>query len=188
VPDRWRWHHDVLRGLRDRLLDERAGELEAAREALEPHSQDTADSATDEFDHDLALAFLSHHQDALEEIGGALGRIGDGTYGVCEESGDPIPDVRLRAVPWTRYTREVAERIESEGRVPHTRLPGAASLQGPPPGGLAQAGDPEDEYAQAQAREQLKRRAAARAIEQGEGEEEGGAAAPSAAETGEEVN
>ena len=187
VPERWRWHHDVLRGLRDRLLDERADELDAARESLEPHSQDAADTATDEFDHDLALAFLAQHQDALEEVGAALDRIADGTYGVCEESGAPIPGARLRAVPWTRYTRDVAERLEREGRVPHPRLPGATSLQGAPPGGLAQAGDPDDEYAQAQALGQLKRRTAARAIEQGE--EETGAASPAeAAETEQEAS
>jgi hypothetical protein len=60
VPARWGWHHRVLVALQSRLLRER-GDLQAvAAEPLEPHSLDEADSATDEFDHDLALAQLRH--------------------------------------------------------------------------------------------------------------------------------
>ena len=50
------------------------------------------------------------------EVDAALDRLRRGTYGVCEESGKVIPDERLRAVPWTRYTREVAERHERQAR------------------------------------------------------------------------
>lgn len=81
----------------------------------ESHSGDLADSATDEFDHDMALSLLVHDQNALGEVTAAIRRIQEGQYGICEKTGLPIPAARLRAVPWTRHTREVEERLEKKG-------------------------------------------------------------------------
>jgi RNA polymerase-binding transcription factor DksA len=39
----------------------------------------------------------------LQEVRQALGRIASGTYGVCQECGEPIPVERLRAFPTARY-------------------------------------------------------------------------------------
>lgn len=61
---------------------------------------------------DFALALLAHEQDALKEINDALDRIERGSYGVCEATGLPIPAARLRAVPWTRHVRAVAQHRE----------------------------------------------------------------------------
>ena len=104
--------------------------LRAAAEPIEPHSVNEADSATDEFDHDLALAQLSARQDALYEVSQAINQIHNGTYGVCEETGKPIPAARLRAVPWTRFTCEVEELRETKGAVPRAGLDKAASVRG----------------------------------------------------------
>ena len=49
---------------------------------------------------------------AIEE---ALGRIKQGTYGVCESCGHPISKARLNAVPWTRLCRECKERERARG-------------------------------------------------------------------------
>lgn len=49
----------------------------------------------------------------LYEIEVALGKISAGTYGVCEETEEPIEIARLRAIPWTRYSIEGAEIRES---------------------------------------------------------------------------
>lgn len=122
VPAQWLWHHRVLSNLRDRLSSQ-AGELkQAVAQPLEPRSMDEADSATDEFDHDLALTQLSASQDALLEIDEALQRISDGRYGICEETGETIPAERLKAVPWTRFIRPVEERLEREGVVNWVRM------------------------------------------------------------------
>jgi RNA polymerase-binding transcription factor DksA len=98
---------------------------------------DLADSATDEFDHDMAFSLLAHEQNALYEVNAAIRRIQDGTYGICEETGKAIPDERLQAVPWTRYTREVEERLENERGVqlahlnlyPASRIPNLMAYQ-----------------------------------------------------------
>lgn len=129
VPARWRWHYRALLALQNRLLQE-AGALRAAGgEALEPHSLSEADSATDEFDRDLALGELSAETDALYEVNEALRRLVEGGYGVCEESGRPIPAARLRAIPWARFTREVEERLEQEGSVRGARVRRAGTVR-----------------------------------------------------------
>ncbi len=128
VPKRWAWHYRALLALRDSLLAERGALLQAAAEPLEPHSMDEADSATDEFDHDLALAELSEQQDGLYEVEQALQRILDGTYGMCEQSGKSISAARLRAVPWARFGLDVAKRLERVGAVARPRFGKAERL------------------------------------------------------------
>ena len=58
-----------------------------------------------------------------DEVDRALQRILGGTYGVCEQSGKRISAARLRAVPWTRFARDVAEALEKKGVIagPHRR-------------------------------------------------------------------
>ncbi len=60
--------------------------------------------------------FLSMHErlrKQLMEIELALGRIEKGSYGVCEETDEPIEADRLLAIPWTRLSIEGAEIRES---------------------------------------------------------------------------
>lgn len=130
VPSKWRWHHRVLLSLLSRLLREHGALLQAAAEPIEPHSLNEADSATDEFDHDLALAQLSAGQDALYEVNQALERIHNGTYGLCEETGEVIPAARLRAVPWTRFSLEVENRLEKKGATTRARVRKTATVRG----------------------------------------------------------
>ena len=122
IPKPWIWHYETLSSLRDRLIQERRERLTEAAEPVERHSLSQADSATDEFDHALALSRLSVDQDALYEVEAAMKRILDGAYGICEETGKPIPAVRLKALPWTRYRKEAADRLERAGTIFPTRL------------------------------------------------------------------
>lgn len=145
LPARWVWHYHTLQGLLDQLLAQRSDHLSEASEPIEPHSMDLADSATDELDHDLALGLLSREQDALHEVMSAMHRILDGTYGICEDTGRPIPAERLRAMPWARRTREAEELAEQEGINPQARLGRIASLQGTSPGGLSETEEPADQ-------------------------------------------
>lgn len=141
---KWAWHQRALLGLRDRLLTERGEQLAAAAEPLEPHNQSPADSASDEFDHDVALGELSSEQDALFEIEEALNRIRSGTYGVCQGTGKPIPPERLKAIPWTRFGREVEARLEREGVVTVPRLGTLGSVREKETGDLRES-EPRDE-------------------------------------------
>jgi DnaK suppressor protein len=51
----------------------------------------------------------------LAEVEAALQRMDEGSYGICEETGEPIPFARLRAEPTTRWTVEAAEGLEAAG-------------------------------------------------------------------------
>jgi DnaK suppressor protein len=114
VPWKWRWHHRALQRLRDHLLDDLRLRLAAAAEPIEMHGTDPTDSATDESDRALAVSLLSGERDALHEVDTALRRIREGTYGICERSGKRIPAARLRAVPWTRFTKAAEDAVEKE--------------------------------------------------------------------------
>ena len=128
IPSKWKWHYRVLMTVRDQLRANRGEKLGEAAEPLEPHSMDIADTATDELDHNLALAHLSAEQDALYEVEEALRRIREGTYGICEESGRRISAARLRAVPWARFCRDSQARLEQNGGVRRQQLGQAVSL------------------------------------------------------------
>lgn len=124
VPAKWRWHQRVLLNLQRRLSQERGTLLHTTAEPLERHCLDVADSAADEFDHELAVCLLAAEQNALGEVNAAMERIRNGTFGVCEQSGKRIPAARLKAIPWTRFTREVAECLESPQRRHGSTAPG----------------------------------------------------------------
>ncbi|MES2599039.1 MAG: TraR/DksA C4-type zinc finger protein [Verrucomicrobiota bacterium] len=75
-----------------------------------------ADAGSDAYDRDFALSLLAKEQDAIYEINEALKRIEQGTYGICEMSGDLISEERLEALPFTRFTVISQAKIESEQR------------------------------------------------------------------------
>jgi DnaK suppressor protein len=103
---------------RDSLLDLMTG---VSRDTLRSRAEDSeasafgmhqADAGSDAYDRDFALNLLSQEQDALYEIEEALKRVGAGTYGICEMSGKPIPQARLEAIPFARFTVECQTQIE----------------------------------------------------------------------------
>ena len=64
----------------------------------------TGDAGSDSYDRDFALNLLAKEQDALSEIEQAIARCESGVYGICEMSGEKIPNERLEAIPFARYT------------------------------------------------------------------------------------
>jgi RNA polymerase-binding transcription factor DksA len=73
-----------------------------------------ADIGTDTFDQDFTLSLAENERQQLREIDQALQRIADGTYGVCQMTGKPIPKARLDAKPWAKYTIEAARIAEGQ--------------------------------------------------------------------------
>lgn len=55
-------------------------------------------------------SLLSQQQHELSEVVHALAKIGNGTYGICEETGDIIPQDRLKAKPHARYCIQDAQK------------------------------------------------------------------------------
>ena len=71
-----------------------------------------ADAASDAYDKSLSLDLASNEMEIVSEIEHALRKIDDGTFGVCEGSGKPIPKTRLDAIPYVRYTRDYQQELE----------------------------------------------------------------------------
>ena len=119
----WSWHRDALLKLRNRLLQVHDDQASEASEMFESESDSTGDTAADESDHDVSFALLANEEHRLQEVDAALRQIEDGTYGICEETGKKIPMARLKAIPWTRYTKAAAELLERQAM--HSRTDAA---------------------------------------------------------------
>ena len=62
-----------------------------------------ADAGTDSYEQEFTLELMDSERKLITEIDQALERIDDGTYGICQGNGEPIPKPRLEAIPWARY-------------------------------------------------------------------------------------
>lgn len=71
-----------------------------------------ADIGSDNYEQEFTLGLMATEQKIVQEILLALRRIEDGSYGMCEGTGEPIPKARLEAFPWARYCVSYAEMIE----------------------------------------------------------------------------
>lgn len=65
-------------------------------------------------DQKLSISLREKDLRTLKEIEAALKKIEDGTYGYCEESGEPIEQKRLEKTPWARLSLYYAEEEERE--------------------------------------------------------------------------
>ncbi|MBN1845677.1 MAG: TraR/DksA C4-type zinc finger protein [Sedimentisphaerales bacterium] len=71
-----------------------------------------ADIGTDNYEQEFTLGLIESERNLLREIDHALNKIREGTYGVCEGTGQPIGRGRLEAKPEARYCVEYARMIE----------------------------------------------------------------------------
>lgn len=83
---------------------------------LSGYSFHMADMASDNFEREFALGLASNEQQALNMIDGALRRIADGNFGVCETCSKPIPKKRLKVVPYAALCIACQELEEKEQR------------------------------------------------------------------------
>lgn len=60
-----------------------------------------ADSATETYGREMDEGLEEDAREQLREVEAALERLEAGEYGTCEVDGEPIPEERLEAVPWT---------------------------------------------------------------------------------------
>jgi DnaK suppressor protein len=81
-------------------------------EELSHADQHPADDAQFLHDDEVDQGVAEQLQDELEAIGRAERRLGEGTYGRSVESGEPIPDERLEAIPWAERTADQQRRYE----------------------------------------------------------------------------
>jgi len=102
------WRNDILREARETL------DNLAAESANHP---DLADRASSETDRSIELRARDRQRKLISKIDAALRRIDDGTYGYCEETGEPIGLKRLDARPIATLSIEAQERHERREKV-----------------------------------------------------------------------
>ncbi len=76
------------------------------------YSQHQADEGTDGFGQTISIEVSTKEQGIVRQIDRALEKIEDGTYGICDISGDDIPMKRLEAVPYATMTVGAQEKLE----------------------------------------------------------------------------
>jgi DnaK suppressor protein len=108
---------------RRKLMDWKEGILRESREtlaALQSESEnhpDIADRASSETDRAIELRARDRQRKLISKIESALGRLEDGSYGYCEETGEPISLRRLDARPIATLSVEAQERHERRERI-----------------------------------------------------------------------
>lgn len=101
---------------RDEILREARGTLEHLQTENSNHP-DIADRASSETDRSIELRARDRQRKLINKIDQALKRLEDGSYGYCEETGDPISIQRLDARPVATMSVEAQERHERREKV-----------------------------------------------------------------------
>jgi DnaK suppressor protein len=102
------WKQEILREANDTLLAMQSeGDLHA----------DVADRASSETDRAIELRARDRQRKLIAKIDAAIARIDEGTYGYCEETGEPIALRRLDARPIATLSVEAQERHERRERI-----------------------------------------------------------------------
>ena len=102
------WKEEILRESQDTISHLQADTTQ---------HPDMADRATSESEHALELRTRDRQRKLISKIDSALRRIDDGSYGYCEETGEPISLRRLDARPIATLSLEAQERHEKREKV-----------------------------------------------------------------------
>ena len=123
-PDEEYMNAQHLEYFRQKLISWRNDLMEEAQETLnnlrdESYREvgDEADRASRESDHSLELRTRDRYRKLIRKIEQALERIDDGSYGYCEDTGEPIGVQRLEARPIATLTVDAQERREMKEKV-----------------------------------------------------------------------
>ncbi len=102
------WKNEIIRESRETLVSLQMENINHA---------DLADRATSESERSIELRARDRQRKLIAKIDAALARIGDGNYGYCEDTGEPIGLNRLIARPIATLSIEAQERHERREKV-----------------------------------------------------------------------
>lgn len=102
-----RWRGELLEESNETIREMQEGNLQ---------QPDIADRASAETDHALELRARDRERKLIAKINEALERIEDGSYGYCEETGEPISIKRLEVRPIATLSIDAQERHERKER------------------------------------------------------------------------
>ena len=101
---------------REELLKETSHTIHQLQDTSVPEP-DIVDVASNELDHSIELKARDRDRKLIIKIEQAIKRIDDGSFGYCEETGDPIGIKRLEARPIATFCIEAQERHERRERI-----------------------------------------------------------------------
>ncbi len=115
---------DKLQKEKQRVLEE-MGEISTSNnDSIRDHTGEVSsythhlgDAASSSFEREFSLGLYERQQKYLQQIDSALDRIQDGSYGICQITGEPISIERLEEVPVAKYSvkgKEMKERQKNE--------------------------------------------------------------------------
>ena len=102
------WKEDILEESRETLV---------ALQSENENHPDLADRASSETDRAIELRARDRQRKLIAKIEAAIERLNDGSYGYCEETGEPISIKRLDARPIATLSIEAQERHERREKV-----------------------------------------------------------------------
>ena len=102
---------------KNNLLKESSNTLNNLQKEENVRRPDLADRVTEEIERSFELRTRDRERKLIAKINAALQRIEDGTYGYCEETGDPISIKRLEARPIATLSLEAQEVHEKKERI-----------------------------------------------------------------------
>ena len=101
----------TVRGLEDDQLSQSEDEGDFTE-------HDAGDMSQSLYDREVDATLEQNIENRLQYVERALQKIEEGTYGICDDTGEPIPRGRLEAIPEAIYTVEAQQRRERERRPP----------------------------------------------------------------------
>lgn len=107
---------ELLTQRRERLAsDLNMMQDEALKVTAQDNSSDSvADTGTDNYEQDFTLGLIESEEVLAREVGDALVRVDNGTFGVCEVCQTPVPLARLEILPFARFCVECQQTHESQ--------------------------------------------------------------------------
>ena len=124
VPTKWAAHYRRLIDERDRLVARNFSSPGVSTVKID----DLGDAATEEAQRTLTLVAAGATQETVFEVLEALRRIESDTYGICEVTGEPIEEARLKAIPWARFSLRGQQEVEAGGFGRRLAIPALQSL------------------------------------------------------------
>ena len=117
MNERQREHFRIkLLAWKEEILKEARETLQHLQDENQNHP-DLADRASSETDRAIELRARDRQRKLIAKIDAAIARLDDGTYGYCEETGEPISLKRLEARPIATLSVEAQERHERRERI-----------------------------------------------------------------------
>lgn len=109
--DKFKKRLEEMRDQMTHLIRDTSEDVKSADET-KGYSQHQADEGTDDFNRTITLEVTSKEFGILRQIEHALEKIEEGTYGICDITGEEIPLARLEAIPYAAMTVKAQDKFE----------------------------------------------------------------------------